>query len=709
MDSLTQYFIALLATGIINGSLGIFVILKGFNKRLNQLLALYSLSLFLWSVFEALGITRDNESLALLLWRINHIGVIFIPIFLVHFVFLLLDIKGRKKKLIPISYAVACIFLILDATPLLILEVVPKFSFRYFINPGPLYYTFFWMWIGWAVYGNVELFKEYFKTSGYRRNQMQYFCWSLLFSYIGGVPNFFPTFNIEIPILMPLGTYAIPLYALATAYAILRYRLMDIRVAVTRAGIFIIVYAFVLGIPFVFGYKYDLWQVATWIMLGLATSGPFIYLSLQRRAEDILLREQRQYQKTLRELSKTMARIRDLDKLLKAIVLTVVDTVKVSFAGIYLKDEDYKSYRLKHYFPLKAKECFQEFIPLDDNLIKVLYAQKRPLPSEEVGSQDKIQLDSGLLIPCFIEEDNLLGFLVLGSKPNNQMYTTDDSLVFETLSYSTSLAIENSQFWKEIEDRQRQARIAEMDLFSYSVAHEIDNPMTIIKGYAELLKKFFLKELNLPEDKRQEAEIALDNILEAQDRTSTMIKALEDYGKPVPAQLIPLKLEDVINSFLRLYLSQFKHHGVYFNKELPSSLPYIRGVKQELVQVMVNLSNNSIHALLGVPQGQEKHIHLKVELSNSDWVRISFSDNGYGIAKENLESIFVPFVTTKASTEGRGMGLFTVRKIIKKHHGKIWAESEGKGKGATFIIELPIAKDVTEEDFKKEDKGHRLY
>ena len=247
--TLTQYFVALLVTGIINGSLGLFVILKGFNKRLNQVLALYSLSLFLWSIFEALAITRYNESLALLLWRINHIGVIFIPVFLTHFTFIFLDIKGRKRKLIPISYAVACIFLILDATPLLILEVVPKFSFRYFINPGRLYYIFFWMWIGWAVYGNVELFREYFRTSGYKRNQMQYFFWSLLFSYIGGVPNFFPTFNIEIPILMPFGTYAIPLYALATAYAILRYRFMDIKIAFTRVGIFVIVYTVVLGIP----------------------------------------------------------------------------------------------------------------------------------------------------------------------------------------------------------------------------------------------------------------------------------------------------------------------------------------------------------------------------------------------------------------------------------------------------------------------------
>jgi signal transduction histidine kinase len=71
---------------------------------------------------------------------------------------------------------------------------------------------------------------------------------------------------------------------------------------------------------------------------------------------------------------------------------------------------------------------------------------------------------------------------------------------------------------------------------------------------------------------------------------------------------------------------------------------------------------------------------------------MEISDNGYGIKKEPgfIESIFVDYVTTKASTEGSGMGLSRVRKIIQMHKGRIWAESEGKEKGARFIVELPI-------------------
>jgi two-component system sensor histidine kinase DctS len=247
-----------------------------------------------------------------------------------------------------------------------------------------------------------------------------------------------------------------------------------------------------------------------------------------------------------------------------------------------------------------------------------------------------------------------------------------------------------------------------MDLYSYSVAHEIDNPISGIKTSALYLRDFFIRELNLSESQKKEVESSLNAILRDQDRISALIKAVEEFGKPVSAEFGPLRLKEVLKSYLEMYLPQFNHHGILLTQDIPESIPFLRGSKQELMQVLVNLSNNSIHALLGVPQGGQKHIHLKVE-APTDFIRIIFSDNGYGIVREKLNSIFAPFTTTKASTEGKGMGLNTCRRIIERHQGKLWAESEGKGKGASFIIELPIAKDITEADFKKPTKGQRLF
>jgi signal transduction histidine kinase len=400
-----------------------------------------------------------------------------------------------------------------------------------------------------------------------------------------------------------------------------------------------------------------------------------------------------------------MTRFHDLDRLFQAIVLTVIEEVKVSFAGVYLKDEEYKSYRLKHYFPKPAKERFQESIPLDYSLVKVLCNKKVPLLSEEIGPQDKINLDSGLVVPCFIEDD-LLGFLVLGAKPKNQIYTLDDMLIFETLSYSTSLAIENCIFWKEIEDRQRKARLQEMDTYSYSLAHEIDNPIQVVIGQINLLEKHLLKEITLPEAKQEDMKQSFEFILEAARRVSGMVKAIRDFGSVTTGEFKLFEVDDIIKSFSLLYLPQLKNAGVFFEKTLIPQAIFVRGEKPELMQVLVILANNSLHALLAT---KEKKVILRVELINPDWIRIIFSDNGYGIKKEILPIIFTPFTTTKASTEGTGIGLYNAKKIIERHKGKIWAESEGEGKGAAFFIELPIAKDIKPEEINQGEKKQRLF
>ena len=81
------------------------------------------------------------------------------------------------------------------------------------------------------------------------------------------------------------------------------------------------------------------------------------------------------------------------------------------------------------------------------------------------------------------------------------------------------------------------------------------------------------------------------------------------------------------------------------------------------------------------------------------------ADTGYGIEKEKLPIIFTQFVTTKASSEGSGMGLYVVKSVVNRHKGKIWAESEGKDKGATLFLELPVLKDIKAAEVKKDIKS----
>ena len=705
----------LAAIGLINGILslvfGLFVLSRNPRAIVNityfifdMAIALFNFGYFFWQL-------SNNINQALYWFKILTIGIIFINVTFLHVSLSILGKAAEKKKILIGLYLINFIFVILNFKLLLYTKLVPKYNFGYWPIPTPLFYFYLSFWLGQAIYGLILLYKGFLTSIGHKKEQIRYFILACILGFIGGSTNWPLWFNINFP---PYLNILIAIHVPLTAYAIYRYRFLDINVALTRAGIFAFVYTLVLGIPFgviilakpfIANLGYYGMLIPLLLGMSLASAGPFIYMYLQRRAEDLLLADQRRYQKALRELSKTMTRIRDLDKLLKMIVLTVADTVKVSYAGIYLKDEEYKSYALKHYYPKLKESRFPEVIPLESPLISSLYSQKRPLTQEEAGVSAGFSLDSGLAIPCFME-DELLGFLIMGPKPNNQIYTSDDILVFETLSYSTSLAIENCRFWREIEDRQRKARLQEMDTYSYSLAHEIDNPVQIILGEAGFLKKFFLKDASLSEEKQKDAETILDFILESAARISGMVRAIREFGSPTTGELKPLKIKDVAESYLRLYLPQFKAEGVVLEKLIPEGLGMVRGEKPELMQVLVILSNNSLHAM---KYSKEKKITLKLEQVNSDIVRISFTDTGCGIKKELLPIIFSPFTTTKASSEGTGMGLYNAKKIIDRHKGRIWAESEGENRGVTFFIELPFAKDVKPEELEEKDKGKRLF
>ncbi|MGD0336355.1 MAG: ATP-binding protein [Candidatus Omnitrophota bacterium] len=687
-----------------------FLYSRGKQRLLKILWALFNLSVFLWGVGAFFMAKATNELDAAFWARTGLYGVIFTSVFFFHIASILSEAK-HSRFILPIIYLQGILTSIVNVFHLLTLKMHFVFhSFYYPLSGNSIYPVIYSTWILIIAYGEFLLLKAYLKSSGMRRLQLIYFLTGTLFGFSGGAVNFLPVFNIKI---YPYSNFLIALYCIISTYAILRYRFLDIKVAITRVSILIAVYTLVLGFPFGlagwgkdwlvnrFGEGWFWWPMS--LLLGFATAGPFIFQYLRSSAERIILRQQRRSQRTLRELSATMARIRDLDQLVKTINHTVTDAVKSAFCAFYLKDETYGAYLLKSCYP-EMRSHFPESIKLDSHLAVLLKRERSPLHGDETGEQKEVNLDSGIVIPILMGDD-LFGFMLLGPKPNKQIYTTDDMLVFETFSYSTGLAIENCIYWKEIEDRQRKARLTEMDTYSYSLAHEIDNPMQVILGEAEFLKENTLAGIT-EEARKKDIADSFDFILEAAKRVSGMVKAIRDFGQPVTGELTPLKIEDVVESFSKLYFPQFKANGVVFEKEIMPGIGFLRGEKPELMQVLVILANNSTHAMKYAP---EKKIALKVAPSTHGSIRISFSDTGHGIKKELLPIIFAPFTTTKASSEGTGMGLYNAKKIIERHKGRIWAESEGEGKGAAFFIELPLALDVSETEIKKEDiKAKRL-
>jgi signal transduction histidine kinase len=174
-----------------------------------------------------------------------------------------------------------------------------------------------------------------------------------------------------------------------------------------------------------------------------------------------------------------------------------------------------------------------------------------------------------------------------------------------------------------------------------------------------------------------------ENILTATDRASKIIFALKNFSRQDHSnEKVSTNLNESLDTVLTIYHSQMKH-GIEVVRQF-ATLPEIHGYPDELIQVWTNLIHNAIHAMAG-----KGVLTVSTKLQDNQAV-VSIQDTGAGIPPEIQDKIFNAFFTTKPQGEGSGLGLDIVKKIVEKHAGKIWFETEA-GKGTTFLVQIPIA------------------
>ena len=227
-------------------------------------------------------------------------------------------------------------------------------------------------------------------------------------------------------------------------------------------------------------------------------------------------------------------------------------------------------------------------------------------------------------------------------------------------------------------------RLASIGEMSSGIAHEASNPLTNIIGIAELLL-----ESGVPDEIKKDIEIISS---EAQ-RTARIIKDLLTFTRKHPQERKLTEINDVIRKVLEMRVSAQRLNNITVNTCFAAVLPEVMADYFQLQQVFLNIIINAEYFMY---EAHKKGILTIVTEQQGDIIRASFSDNGPGISQENLKHIFEPFFTTKEVTKGTGLGLSICYSIITAHNGRVYAESE-PGKGATFIIELPIAVTITRE------------
>lgn len=221
-------------------------------------------------------------------------------------------------------------------------------------------------------------------------------------------------------------------------------------------------------------------------------------------------------------------------------------------------------------------------------------------------------------------------------------------------------------------------KLSAVGQFVAGVAHELNNPLTTVVGYAELLGQM---------RGEPQQQVYLDRIGQAAARCRKIVQNLLSFARQHPPERRPVRLEEVADAVLEFLAYEMRHSGVRVEKAYGKDVPPLIGDTHQLQQVVLNLVNNARQAL--EEYRRDGCIRLVTEASG-DRVRIRIRDNGPGIAREHVSRIFDPFFTTKPEGKGTGLGLSLCYGIVQEHHGNIQVQSE-PGQGAEFVLEFPAA------------------
>ena len=242
---------------------------------------------------------------------------------------------------------------------------------------------------------------------------------------------------------------------------------------------------------------------------------------------------------------------------------------------------------------------------------------------------------------------------------------------------------QEAEYRKRMEQRMIAAeRLASVGILAAGVAHEINNPLAIIRESSGWMRQLFGKDELKDVPRRDDFIKALDKVEKSVERASRITHQLLGFaGKSEPA-VSEVSLAELAEEAIRLIDHELHNRDIKIVRQIQPALGRIQSDPYQLRQVLMNLLTNAMHA---VKSGGS--ITIAIEALGDRQV-ITVSDTGQGIPRENLDKIFEPFFSTKRPGEGTGLGLFVSRGIVEKLGGTIEVESE-IGRGASFSIRLP--------------------
>jgi PAS domain S-box-containing protein len=243
-----------------------------------------------------------------------------------------------------------------------------------------------------------------------------------------------------------------------------------------------------------------------------------------------------------------------------------------------------------------------------------------------------------------------------------------------TVDYVVASGLDITDFKHMQEQLRKTERIAELGTLASGMAHEIGTPMNVILGRAEYL-------LQRTADEGMKKGLA--TIVTQIERITKVMNQLLVFARRKAPDRQVVDLGEIVEDSLEMFQERMTHGRITVEKAIEADRPSIQADRDQLIQVLINLVTNSLHAM---PEGGRLRVSLDRE---NNYVRLGISDTGHGMPEEIRSKVFEPFFTTKDFGKGTGLGLTVVKGIIEEHGGTIAVEST-VDKGTTFWIRLPL-------------------
>jgi signal transduction histidine kinase len=324
-------------------------------------------------------------------------------------------------------------------------------------------------------------------------------------------------------------------------------------------------------------------------------------------------------------------------------------------------------------------------LPVNDSLLGVVIAHKKPLRVYNVQHHDayrhtelarKEGLVSLLSVPM-VSGDTVMGALnVYTARPYH--FSKQDITILSTLANLAAIAITNARLHEKVvaaeEQLRHNERLSTLGLLAAEVAHEIRNPLTVMKML------FHSLDLNFPEGDPRAKDAAI--MAAKMDHLNAIVDQLLGYARSTEPRFTAVDLNGLLENLLLLCRSKLKHAGVELRTRLARNLPPLSADRGQIEQACLNLILNAVEAM---PQGGT--LTITTGRAEPGGLQLAVQDTGVGMTPEQCRQLFQPFLTTKP--QGTGLGLAIVQKIIEAHRGQIEVES-APGRGTTFRITLPL-------------------